>query len=111
MVPLPKNNFEMLSRLPVVSLSLGHTRVRKVESLAMMTRLTELHLAREWMHQSHLTQLSALTGLEILSLRDLYGLSSHVVVVRSSWCLFACMPVPFHLQTVVAYVSAASYSS
>jgi len=57
--------------LPLVALSLGQTRIRPdaLDTLTRMAGLTELHLVREYMGTA-LVKLSALSALEVLSLRS-----------------------------------------
>lgn len=81
--PPVRDGLNFIEGLPcLVSLSLGLTRVKLLERLARLTRLTELHLAREWVQREQFMQLSTLTRLEVLSLRDIFGVTANHITVR-----------------------------
>lgn len=79
---LSDQGLSCLTILPLKALSLGQTRIRKegLKQVASLTQLTELHLVKEEVGLDGLVQLSALTGLHTLSLRDL-KLTNPVVAV------------------------------
>lgn len=80
-----------LQGLPLVALSLGQTRIRDegLSKLTVLTSLTELHLVKEEVREMALRSLSSLTGLEVLSLRDM-KLTNQTVAVSHDW---ACLGV------------------
>jgi hypothetical protein len=73
-----------LERLPLVALSMGHTRVRDdgMKSLAKLTSLTELHFVREDIRIEGLKHLSTLKQLHVLAMRDLRVTNQHLQVRR-----------------------------
>jgi hypothetical protein len=78
-----------LTELPLVALSLGQTRVRDagLAHIAALTKLTELHLVKEDFRLDAYSNMSSLTNLEVLSLRDLH-LCGAMLTVSGSECSY-----------------------
>jgi hypothetical protein len=77
-IRLTNNGLLALQNLRLVSLQLGNTKVRDegLAYLAHITTLQELHFETESLTDAGITQLSSLTRLETLALRDCAAVSS-----------------------------------
>lgn len=77
-VRLANNGLQALQNLRLVSLQLGNTKVRDegLAHLAHITTLQELHFETESLTDAGIIQLSSLTRLETLALRDCAAVSS-----------------------------------